>query len=217
MSSQMQSVLCFPRSYVADCERFTPWEVACNVFNSAEKSMTWLPRSEAEASDTLVQPIPCALVINEASLYHVFRRIGEGRADLRKRISLIIGGHIDQDESEGDFYSLAIATLIRELDEELKIGRLPSTAKPVGLVVDQSSLESSRHVALVYEVAITGTIKPKAVEEFSIRSRYDGKPCTTNELLTIRKEFDPWSLIIFGDYINPSYSYDVGKQLNLSH
>ncbi len=50
-----------------------------------------------------------------------------------------------------------------------------------------------------------------------MRSKYDGKPCTPDELLTIRKKFDPWSLIIFGDYINPSYSYDVGKQLSLSH
>ena len=178
--------------------------------------MTWLPRSEAEISETLVQPIPCTLVVNEAHLYHVFRRVKEGRSDLRKRISLVIGGHIDQGVEAGDFYSLAMATLMREIDEELKVGFISSTAKPIGLVVDRSSSESSRHVALVYEIAVTGQVKPKATEEFSMRSKYDGKPCTPNELLGIRKIFDPWSQIIFGDYINPSYSHDVGKQLRLS-
>lgn len=186
------------------------------MLHSAEKNMTWLPRSEAETSETLVQPIPCALVLSEAHQYHVFRRISDGRQDLRKRISLVIGGHIDQDIEEGGFLSLALATLFRELDEELKLEYLSSTAKPIGLVIDRSSLESSRHVAMIYEVVVSGEVKPRAAEEFSMRSKYDGKPCTSNELLDFRKEFDPWSSIIFGDHINPSYSHEVGKQLSLS-
>ena len=216
MSVNRQSVLCFPRSYIARCKRFTQWSVAREVFHAAQKSMTWLPRNEAEASDILVQPIPCALVINEAHLYHAFRRISDGRADLRKRISLVIGGHIDQDIEKGDFYSLAAATLIRELNEELKFEYLSSDVEPVGLVVDHSSLESSRHVALVYEVVVTGRIRARATEEFSMHSKYDGRPCTPSELQDMRKVLDPWSLIIFGDYINPAYSNDVGKQLSLS-
>ena len=214
MKDAVQSVLCFPRTYIAECERFTPWSSACELLQSAEQSMTWLPRTEAEVSETLIQPIPCTLVVSETQSYHVFRRIKEGRPDLRSRISLVIGGHIDHDVHEDDFSSLAMGTLMREIDEELKVEWLSSDPKPVGLVIDQSSLESSRHAAIVYELVVGGRIKPKAVEEFSIHSKYDGKPCTPNELLSLRKAFDPWSMIIFGDYINPSYSQDVGKQLS---
>lgn len=217
MSTHRQSVLCFPRSHIANCKRFTRWEIVQKILHAAEKQMTWLPRVEAEASNVLVQPIPCALVVNESRLYHAFRRINEGRTDLRRRISLVIGGHIDQDIGRGDFSSLATATLVRELNEELSIVHFSPHAKPIGLVIDHSSVESSRHVALVYEVAVAGRIKARAAEEFSMRSKYDGRPCSADELVGMRKEFDPWSLIVFGDYINPSYSQEVGIQLGLSH
>ena len=216
MSNNEQSVLCLPRSFIAGCGRFTPWATARQMLLQAQANMTWLPRSEAERSEALVQPIPCALVVSEDRFYHVFRRINEGRADLKKRLSLVIGGHIDCGREDSGLYALTKDTLMREVGEELDFGAPPSSVEPVGLVIDPSSLESSRHVGVVYEVVIAGKIKPKAPEEFSMRSKYDGKPCTPQELLDLRKEFDPWSMIIFGEYINPSYAHDLGSQLSLA-
>ena len=216
MSDDEQSVLCLPRSFVAGCGRFTPWETAREALLHAQAHMTWLPRGEAERSEALVQPIPCALVVSEDRFYHVFRRINEGRADLKKRLSLVIGGHIDCGREDSGLCTLAEDTLMREVSEELDFGVPPSSTKPVGLVIDPSSLESSRHVAIVYELVIAGKIKPKAAEEFSMRSKYDGKPCAPQELLDLRKELDPWSMIIFGEYINPSYARDLGNQLSLA-
>ena len=218
MANNEQLVLCFPRSCIAGCGRFTPWQTmdAELMIQSAEANMRWLPRCQAEISDDLIQPIPCALVLGERQKYNVFRRINQGRPDLRRRISLVIGGHIDWIAGDKDFSSLLMMTLMREIVEELGIAPLPSSsAKPIGLVADFSSLESSRHLGIVYEVTIAGQIKPRATEEFSTRSQYVGKLCTSRELSALHKEFDPWSTIIFGDYINPSYSFDVGQQLSL--
>jgi hypothetical protein len=67
----------------------------------------------------------------------------------------------------------------------------------------------------VHEVVVEGQIKPRAIEEFSLRSKFAGQLYTPDELSKFRKEFDPWSTILFGDYINPSYSLDVGQQPSL--
>ncbi len=133
---------------------------------------------------------------------------------MRKKISLVVGGHIDYVAEHSDFSTLVIATLERELAEEL--GTSPSgLAKPIGLVIDFSSPEASRHVGIVHEVVVSGPVKPTAPEEFSIGSKNAGKLCTSIELSELHSRFDPWSTIIFADYINPTYASDVGKQLSL--
>ena len=209
-----QVVLCLPRMCIADSERFTPWHTAVEKIRAAAEDMTWLPRHEAEAADHLIQPIPCAVVLGEEHTYHVFRRIADGRPDLRKRISLVIGGHIDWSEGDRDILSLVRSTLMREISEELGID-VPVTATPVGLVVDFSSTQASRHIGIVHEVVIAGRATPRATEEFSVRSRYVRRLYSAEELFTIRDHFDPWSRIVFGDYVRPSDSLGFGQQIRL--
>ena len=176
--------------------------------------MRWLPRGEAEASEEFIQPIPCALVLGENGGYHVFRRIKEGRADLRSRLSLIVGGHIDWEADAPAFPQLVRSTLTREIAEELRACQ-PTSVTPIGLVVDHTSVESSRHIGIVHEVVVEGRVCPQATEEFSLRSSYIGRPYSTSELSTRRAELDPWSSIIFGDYLAPSYALEMGQQSRL--
>ena len=210
-----QVVLCLPREHFAHFGRFTTWTKASDTMASAQKEMRWIRRVKAELSESLVQLIPCALVLGEDSSLHVFRRIKEGRRDLSGRITLVIGGHIDCGSIEDGLLSLAATTLTKELDEELTSIPTFENREPVGVVIDPSSLETSRHVGLVYEVAATGTVKPKAKEEFSMGSKYAGRRCSLAELPQLHKEFDPWSTIIFADYIEPSHAQFVGQQISL--
>ena len=212
--TEEQTVLCLPRRCIADRERFTPWSAAAALIRTAAVDMMWLPRHEAEAADDLIQPIPCAVVLGEKHRYHVFRRVAEGRSDLRKRVSLVVGGHIDWTESDRDIFSLVRSTLIREITEELGV-EPPETATPVGLVVDFSSTQTSRHIGIVHEVMIGRRATPRATEEFSVRSKYVRQLHSEQELFAIRHDFDPWSRIIFGDYVYPSDSLGFGHQLHL--
>ena len=210
-----QDVLCIPRSRLDLLSRFTPWSHATPFIDIAEVEMRWIPRIQAETSDAWIQPIPCALVQGANAEYHVFRRIREGRHDLSGRISMVIGGHIDCSSREGGFLSLAAFTLVKELEEELKVRQMIAAHVPIGLVVDVSSRESSRHVGLVYEVVAEGGVKPKASEEFALGSRYAGKLSSLDELRRLYRHFDPWSMILFADYIRPSHAPLLGHQLNL--
>ena len=202
-----QQVLCLARRCVEDRQRFTPWRAAGWLFQAAEAGMRWLPRSEAEASDEFVQPIPCALVLGEDDGYYVFRRVKEGRADLRARLSLVVGGHIDWEAEAPEFPDLVRSTLTREISEEL-YAEAPTSITPIGLVVDHTSLESSRHVGIVHEVVVNGPVSPVATEEFSLRSQYAGRLCSASDLSTLRTTFDPWSSIIFDDYVAPYHALD---------
>ena len=212
--TEEQTVLCLPRMCIADLDRFTPWRMAAGVIRAAAAEMQWLPRGEAEAANDLVQPIPCAIVIGEQHSYHVFRRIAIGRPDLRKRVSLIVGGHIDEPEHQRDIFSLVNSTLKREIAEELGI-EPPEKTKPIGMVVDFSSTQASRHIGIVHEIAIEGRATPQATEEFSVRSKYVRQLYSSQELFNMRRAFDPWSRIIFGNYLRPSNALEFGDQLCL--
>lgn len=209
-----QTVLCLPRICIANRERFTPWRAAVAMIREAAAEMKWLPRREAEAADDFVQPIPCTIVLGEGDGYHVFRRIPQGRPDLRGRVSLVVGGHIDWSDDDYDIFSLVRSTLLREIAEELGIEQA-ETVKPVGLVVDFSSPQASRHIAIVHEVTIAGRATPRATEEFSVRSKYVRQLYSEQELFAMRDRFDPWSRIVFGDYVHPSGSLAFGQQLHL--
>ncbi len=211
-----QTVLCLPRECIANRDRFTHWQSADWLFDAAQSDMTWLPRQEAEDSYEYVQPIPCALILGEHSGYHVFRRIKGGRADLSARLTLVVGGHIESEPDVHEFGELLSATLQREIDEELNVTRQHSS-KPVGVVIDQSSLDSSRHIGIVHEVVVGGTVKPVAYEEFAPSSTYAGRLCQPAEIASLNSSLDPWSSIIFSEFVATSFALEVGLQLPFPH
>ena len=210
------NVLCLPRECIANRDRFTHWQSSGWLFDAAQSDMTWLPRQEAEHSYDYVQPIPCALVLGERSGYHVFRRVKGGRADLSARLTLVVGGHIESEPDVHEFRELLSATLEREIDEELNVTRQHST-KPVGVVIDQSSLDSSRHIGIVHEVVVGGAVKPVAYEEFAASSTYAGRLCEPAEIASLSSSLDPWSSIIFSEFVATSLAIEIGLQLPFPH
>ena len=177
----------------------------------------WLRRPEAEVSETWVQPIPCAVIKSDSDSkgYCVLRRVRQARRDLNSRLTLIVGGHVDrhgdQSSSRTDMESLLIVTLRKELKEELGVTEI-GTPRPLGLVVDTSSLLASRHIAVVYEIELAARFVTLAREEFSVRSKYTGQFFNAKQLDLLRSSFDPWSRILFEDYISAVASLNVMRQ-----
>ena len=197
-------ILILGRQCIQGYERFVPWDCAKSLVSSGNENFDWAPRDEAEKSGDWVQPIPCALLRDDKGKYCVLRRIRDTRADLRSRMTLVVGGHVDRPLHEQSNPSLLFETLKRELDEEIGVQDL-SVIEPIGLVIDSSSTFASRHIAFVYEATILDNIVPRAKEEFSTRSKFSGHFFAVDELSKFHSEFDPWSLILFEDYIAPSH------------
>ena len=206
-----REILVFPRDTLRTGERFLQWDSALSLIESIESRMTWMIREEAEESEELLQAIPCAVIRSGTEQFRVMRRVKEGRRDLSSKISLVVGGHVDRPVRDHGFLQLLDTTLRREIFEELGVNKI-TKVKPIGIVIDHSSVFASRHVGFVYEAAIDDEFIPIAKEEFSARSIFNGQSFSPVDLTRFIREFDPWSWIIYADYIGPSCHSDTSTQ-----
>ena len=211
----MQKILALPRSRFDGLDGFMPWAEGSRLVEAAAGELAWLPRSEAEASEQWVQPIPCVIFRDGSGRYCVFRQARQRRSDLSQRVSFIVGGHIDSGEGVKAIGQLFEATARREALEEVGI-ELDSRLPPAGLVIDSSSITASRHIGVVYEAVVDAAVKSVAAEEFAVGSKYNGQFFNRETLARFRSEFDPWSFILFSQYLGGGFEMDVGRQPALS-
>ena len=211
----MQEILVLPRQHFDGLDGFVPWARASKLVDSATENANWMPRTDAENSEQWVQPIPCAIFRDGSGRYCVFRQARQLRSDLSRRVSFIVGGHIDRDCESKSVSDVFEETVKREVAEEVGV-ELDTPLKPVGMVIDSSSMMASRHIGLVYEASVDKEIKSSVTEEFSVGSKYNGKFLSIKSLSKFRSEFDPWSFILFSQYLGGGFSMDVGRQPTLS-
>ena len=121
-------VLVFPRRIFSEEFSLLPWDAIQEKLGEIERSFSWLARPDAEQSLDLVQAIPCTFIRNSAGRYCVLHRVSNTRDDLDEKLSLIVGGHIDEPHDDGSFQATMSFNLMRELDEE--IGIVPAGVPP---------------------------------------------------------------------------------------
>ena len=187
------------------------WPHASDLIDSVTECVIWMPRADAEISEQWVQPIPCAIFRDGSGRYCVFRQARQLRSDLNRRVSFVVGGHIDHSCLNKSISGIFEDTVIREISEEIGV-ELDSPLKPVGMVIDSSSMMASRHVGFVYEATVDKEIKPLVADEFSVGSKYNGQFFSIESLSMFRSKFDPWSFILFSQYLNGGFSMDIGRQ-----
>lgn len=198
--SNANQVLVFPRSIFNGVFSLLLWDDVQDQVDAIESSFTWLNRPVAELSDDWVQAIPCALIRDGEGRCCVMRRIrGESRDDLKGKLSLIIGGHIDEKSNTDSFRLIVKINLLRELEEEVGILTVEDP-RPIGIIVDASSNAASRHVAFIHETT-SDYVSLGAPEEFMPRSKYSGVFMDETQLIKNVDDFDPWSKILIEDYV----------------
>ena len=192
-------VLVFPRAVFNDSFSLLPWDSIQARIEEIEDSFVWLERPDAERSTDWVQAIPCTFIRDSTGKCCVLRRVQSVRDDLSKKLSLIIGGHVDELPYRPTFKSVMSLTLERELEEE--VGITPVTPPiPVGVIIDNSSIGASRHVAFLHET-VAEEVLTKAKEEFTTRSSLTGEFIPASGLALRRDEFDPWSRLLIEEHI----------------
>lgn len=214
-----ETVLVMPRDVFDGHSSFLRWASACDLEDFLAKSagsFKWMDRSDAETSPDWIQPIPSALVRDLNGRYYALKRSGKGRADMRRRIGLTVGGHVEPSDNHSslslpELLHVLHDTLLRELKEELDIERVVSV-RPIGLIFDLPSLPLSRHtialsrhVAFLSETIVDQPVRPQAHEEFTLRSRssHVNRFLSVDELARHRRDLDRWSRIVFSDYLMP--------------
>lgn len=212
--SHQEDILVFPRRFFQHYFAFINWSVVESLIPDLQSTFKWLSRHEAEESLDWIQPISCAIIRDYSGRYCAFRRVRETRDDLKGRVSLVVGGHVDRPCKDMPLRDLLLSTLSREISEEIDVTQV-AEALPLGLIIDNSSILSSRHVGFLYLVYLDEPIVTSAPEEFSQRSKITGKFLEDFELAQYHKRFDPWSRLIFEDLIRLPGIRDSPRQKGL--
>jgi predicted NUDIX family phosphoesterase len=154
----------------------------------------FLPRPEAEEDPSYKQLIPYLMVRHGQQVLCYTRGGSGGEARLHARLSLGLGGHInDKDAGSGPFDAAAFRRAIeRELHEELAIPggyRL----RPVALLNDDGNDVGRVHLGIVHLVEVeTPDVRP--LEEAIAEPNF----LTAEELHPLRERLESWSQICLG-------------------
>ena len=197
-ASRVGRMLTYPRRLldVGSNRRRLVWCRAGPASRRIEKAWRWTERPAAETSLDLVQPIPCAVIVDGVGRCCVLER-PEAKSEIGK-LSLIVGGHVDEADGRDSLEATLMACLVRELAEEVD---LPEEAAPrsLGVAVDARSTALSRHVGYVY-VRDAERVAPKTFGKDQGEFDLTG-PSLTGEFATGTwldknvERFDPWSAI----------------------
>ena len=197
---------------VSHLKWFVSWQsVSTDTLGIIWESCHWTQRAIAERSTDIVQLIPCAVVRDNSGNYSVSRRNRYGREDIRSRLTILYGGHVERANEELEPADLLDLTLRRELEEEIGVSDLVSI-DAVGFINDLKDLTSSRHLAVVFEVSVQGEVSVHANEEFSLGSKYCGEFMDSDRLEPLEHRLDPWSKLLFHYWISPDPSSELAIQ-----
>ena len=207
MISNEREILVLPRQLLSAHDRFVHADSTREMLALWESRVEWMPRTIAETCSDRIQPIPCVLIGSADEHFYVFRRTRETRDDLKGRLSFLVGGHVDGPTADQELHGILEETLRREVEEELGVADLPEL-RLLGLVSDYSTIASSRHVGVVFGTTLHGRLTTQAPEEFSARSKWSGIALSLDELWDLKERLDPWSSILYEEYLTPLHSLE---------
>lgn len=193
--ADVAKVLCFPRGLLPKRTGLLSQKETRRLLRRVDGQKTFVPRPEAERSDSLVQIIGCAVITDERGLHHALETPPTDAYESEGNLSLIVGGHTERagpDDLTQSAERLARRAARREIAEELG-RRPPGRLTPLGLLIDASSIGNSRHVGLLHTCRIDGPIYPDS-SEFRADSPLSGR-YTTEQLSKLLPLMDPWSRI----------------------
>ncbi len=154
----------------------------------------FLVRSVAERDESYKQIIPYQVFVCASRLF-VFRRGGGvGEQRLAGRLSVGVGGHVNDGDGEGGSMTPAAfeAALMRERDEELDVTG-PVETRFCGLINDDSDPVGRVHLGAVFACMVD--------EPDHVRLRDEGEDLhfegwwAAGEVEAARKRFEKWSLL----------------------
>lgn len=148
------------------------------------------PRNLMEEDPSFKQIIPYVIFRCAGQVFCYTRGKSQGEARLHARLSIGVGGHVDESDAEGratyDAYEIALR---RELDEEVMTNS-PMTMRLVGLINDDSSAVGSVHLGVVHLIDL---------ERPDLRAREEGladaRFFSLDELTTVKDRLETWSQI----------------------
>ena len=79
------------------------------------------------------------------------------------KLSLVVGGHVEEEDARDSLEATLMAYLVREMAEEVNLPPEPKP-RPAGVALDMRSIAGSRHVGYIY-LKDAERISPKTIPQ----------------------------------------------------
>lgn len=145
-----------------------------NISNSFEL----MRRGDAETNFDYLQPIPYAVIKRGKEIFLYERLKGAGESRLHNKLSLGVGGHMNEIEDAVNFEEVLTENLFREVTEELNVGDQEIQLQPIGLINDDENEVGRVHIGILVIIHV-----PEG-QEVTVREtdQLDGKFVSLEEL-----------------------------------
>jgi predicted NUDIX family phosphoesterase len=195
--SQVENILVVPRRIFEELGAFEGLSFEADRYMAAfldPSSNLFLPRPAAEEDPTHKQLIPYLVVRSGDRVLCYTRGKSGGESRLHAKMSIGIGGHINDGDAHAEHFDEAAyrRAIERELHEELEI---PGSyrQRPIALLNDDSNEVGRVHLGIVHLVEVDSTdVRPR---EDAI---HDPEFLTVAELEARRDRLETWSQICLG-------------------
>lgn len=174
--------------------------VVASFVSTVNAEKQFVARSSAEQNPNYLQPIPCA-VLRYGDKILFLKRKKPGHP-LHDTYAVWAGGHVSRAD---DGPELLINTLERELSEEVFIKQaFQLNRTPVGLIRTDEDARASRHIGVLYEVALKSEDVALALNQKEFRetrgSSMSGRLVDINRIAEFYDSMGDWSKSIVEHY-----------------
>ncbi|MEK5205191.1 hypothetical protein NST55_28525 [Bacillus sp. FSL R10-2789] len=125
------------------------------VMSNINHSFTLMRRGDAEADASHKQPIPYAVIRRGNEIFMYERLKGAGETRLHNKLSLGVGGHMNDIPGARNFNSMLAENLLREVEEELIVDEGQFDVKEIGLINDDSDEVGKVHLGILLTIEIS--------------------------------------------------------------
>lgn len=194
MNKMDEQIIVVPRDVLFDNENlFFQGVLSCKsqhqyvdaITYNLEKFFSIMRRGDAEENPNYKQPIPYA-VIRKGDKFFVYKRLqGGGEALLHEKLSIGVGGHMNDVEQvlyesiDVNFNLILEDNLLRELNEELFISSDEQEIEILGLINDDSNKVGKVHLGILVVI----DLDENAIVEVLETEQLEGQWMTHTELL----------------------------------
>jgi len=164
-----------------------------NFFDKLPGLLSFLPRSEAETNPEFVQVIPYCVLLKNGHVFAYSRGKSGGEDRLHVKLSLGVGGHLNDADNSTDFSNTYETGLRRELDEEVRLtGEYQDEL--VGFIYDDSNDVGRVHFGVVHLITV-----PEDWEATTEKCLEKSSFFPVSVIVSWKEQFENWSQLVISN------------------
>lgn len=160
MGKMDEIIIVAPRKHIFNNEDLTfqgtlqNKKIVNKIIKNISNTYEVMRRGDAEENEKFKQPIPYAVIKRGDEVFVYERLKGAGEVRLHNKLSIGVGGHMNEIPGEKDFNKILNENLLREIEEELIIDNKKFKVTPIGLINDDENEVGRVHIGILVAIEV---------------------------------------------------------------